>query len=318
MEHKTNKMRKFQTAGVIPKPSILYRAPQTAAQDALMRAKNIAHNKANKDPNLDDYSSPEELPKKIPAIQLVPAQVARINAKQRSTNISLPTAAPQYVAAPSTNPDVTRRLIEDAANKKIIANVEQGTATDYEKNLYKFKLDSGKIYAKDDIANVNKNKPVSKPQAVASAEKQKKKVPSKVTTASKSKAVSVDERIKRIQRSLGVEVDGMWGKETQTAYLAMKKTQEGLGLPQDGIRGKATTQGIYDRDMVAVNSAKDMKVPATFDKSAGEEIVIAQPSKTPREMRREARVTRRKINFLDKINNEEYAAMRRGGLLYKK
>lgn len=312
-------MRNLQTAGVISKPSILYRAPQTAAQEAQIKAREKArkeaYNEAHKKEVLSSIKTPVSL------AGLSPAQIAQLKARNPNINIE----SSEYVAAPSTNPDLNRRVIEDSNNKKIIANIANGTATEYERNIYKFGLSSGKIHKKDAAISVVK---VAPPVAAAAATtatakpevagNQKTTTGTKPVTRNKKAVVSVDERIKRIQRSLGVEVDGMWGKETQAAYMAMKKTQEGLGLKQDGIRGKDTTQAIYDRDMLAVNSAREMKVPTTIDQAANNNIVITQPSRTPREMRKEARIARRQLRILDKTNGEEYAAMRRGGLLYKK
>jgi hypothetical protein len=124
-------------------------------------------------------------------------------------------------------------------------------------------------------------------------------------------------RIKYIQRTLGVKVDGIWGPKSAAALETMKKTQISLGFAGkdvDGIRGTKTNTAMAARDKEAVRQATSIKALATSDRSK-DPMVFAREPKTNREMRQDKRAFRRTQREIDKAP-DEFDFKRKGGIFY--
>jgi peptidoglycan hydrolase-like protein with peptidoglycan-binding domain len=131
-------------------------------------------------------------------------------------------------------------------------------------------------------------------------------------------------RIKRIQRTLGVEVDGIEGKETKRALEAMKETQRSLGFTGkdvDGIRGVKTNAAIKAGRAKEIASYRENTplpglTPAVTTRTMIDPdpnpIRITRPERTNKEMRQEKRAYRKAIRNAP----DEFDIKRRGGIFY--
>lgn len=161
-----------------------------------------------------------------------------------------------YIIAPSTHKNTTRRLVEDAQNKRVLKNVINDTATDYEKIQYKSMVNTGRIkpVTKDNAPVIQVTPAVRNTKVTGKSTVEKPKdsppIPNNNTKGRRYAIAQLaqEKRIKSIQRSLGVKDDGIWGNKTQAAYLGMKKMQRSLGVKDDGIKGKETIAAIKRRE----------------------------------------------------------------------
>jgi hypothetical protein len=175
-----------------------------------------------------------------------------------------------------------------------------------------------------DAEQLSKNKSAIPAKAVVATESAASK---SAGTASKSAATANTGkqdspqimRIKRIQRSLHVKDDGIWGDKTAAAFEAAKRTQESLGFTGkdvDGIIGTKTKGALkVAEDMLQANAAaaKITRTPISDNQDA-----IRQPysrsnreiRQDRREIRRDEREERRASRNVDEFN------LRTGGIFY--
>jgi hypothetical protein len=122
-------------------------------------------------------------------------------------------------------------------------------------------------------------------------------------------------RIKRIQQSLRVKADGIWGPKTAAAFEAAKKTQESLGFTGkdvDGIIGTKTKAALKTQDDELHTNVEALK------ESLKPKIEIPEYySRTKREIRQDLREIRRNEREARRASrNVEEFNLRTGGILY--
>lgn len=150
------------------------------------------------------------------------------------------------------------------------------------------------------------------------------------STRSSANTDSRVDRIKMIQRRLGVKDDGLWGAKTQAAFEAMKETQRSLGFTGkdvDGIYGQKTQAALDKKvldkaanakkgeeamsDMADVEAAK--KAGQLDGKTAVAASVVAD-SRSRREVRQDERAKRKAMKASEKERG--FASKRIGGIFY--
>jgi len=198
--------------------------------------------------------------------------------------------------------------------------------------LAKAVLDAKKPGATAEDAEIAKGiKDAEKPSGNKSAIPAKA-IPAAETTSTKSDATKTASNtnkgkqdskevaaIKRIQRSLHVKDDGIWGDKTAAAFEAAKKTQESLGFTGkavDGIIGadtKKALKALNDELHVNMNAARATKTMISDNQDA-----IRQPySRTKKEVRQDLRQIRRNDREERRASrNMEEFNLRTGGILY--
>ena len=149
------------------------------------------------------------------------------------------------------------------------------------------------------------------------------------TRASANKESRID-RIKMIQRRLGVKDDGLWGAKTQAAFEAMKETQRSLGFTGkdvDGIYGKKTQAALDKRvldkaasdkrDAVAMSDMEDVEAAIKSGALKGKEdvaVAVTTDTKSKRDIRKDDIAYRRALRAAEKERG--FASRRVGGIFY--
>lgn len=171
-----------------------------------------------------------------------------------------------------------------------------------------------------DAEQLSKNKSAIPAKAVVAETSTKSNASKSAATANTGKQDSPQTmRIKRIQRSLHVKDDGIWGDKTAAAFEAAKRTQESLGFTGknvDGIIGTKTKEALkVAEDMLQANAAaaKITRTPISDNQDG-----VRQPySRTNREIRQDRREIRRDEREERRASrNVDEFNLRTGGIFY--
>ena len=138
------------------------------------------------------------------------------------------------------------------------------------------------------------------------------------------------DRIKMIQRRLGVKDDGLWGAKTQAAFEAMKETQRSLGFTGkdvDGIYGKKTQAALDKRvldkadsdkrDAVAMSDMEDVEAAiksGALKRKEDVAVAVTTDTRSKRDIRKDDIAYRRALRAAEKERG--FASRRVGGIFY--